>query len=247
MSTFEASPPIFSLVVTVLNEAENIAPVCREIAECLDKLPPCEVIFVNDGSTDQTLNTLIKAKHSVLPHLRILSHDRRLGKSAALRTGIEAAHGQWIATMDGDGQDNPLEFSSMLAIALKTPENPSLVVGIRLKRHDRLSRKIATKLANGFRQFLLKDKCPDTGAPMKVFRRSDFLRLPQFEGLHRFLPALMQKYRIKLVCYPVKHRSRLYGSSKYTNFNRAIVGIGDLMGVMWFLSRTHLPRDIKEQ
>jgi len=236
-----------SIVVAVLDEAENIRPVCTEMATAFTDLPPHEVVFVDDGSTDGTLAAL-QAARDVLPQLRIVSHDRRCGKSAALRTGIEAARGTWIATIDGDGQDDPAEIAPMLALALEAgPVQPGpLVVGVRLKRNDNLSRRFATRFANGLRRRLLNDGCPDTGAPMKLFRRADFLRLPQFEGVHRFLPALFQHYGSALICYPVRHRVRLHGSSKYTNLNRAVVGVRDMMGVIWLQSRTKVPGRLDE-
>ncbi len=230
-----------SIVMAVLNEADNILPVCQEIATTLEHLPSCEVVAVDDGSTDSTVQKLLEARASFLPQLRIISHPKRLGKSAALRTGIEAAKGEWIATIDGDGQDDPSAIITMLALAQKAEGTPALVVGVRRKRSDRLSRRIATKFANGLRVKLLNDGCPDTGAPLKLFSRAMFLRIPQFEGVHRFLPALLGHYGAPLICHEVQHRSRLHGQSKYTNLNRALVGIRDLLGVMWLQNRTHLP------
>lgn len=235
-------------MVAVLNEAENIRPVCAELAGAVRALPPCEIIFVDDGSTDGTVDALLAARgEGVLPAVRILSLDRRRGKSAALRVGVEAARGRWIATIDGDGQDDPMEIVGMLDLALKAQGPAPLVVGVRLRRQDNLSRRVATRLANGLRRRLLNDGCPDTGAPMKLFQRSDFLRLPQFEGVHRFLPALLGHYGAPLLCQPVRHRNRLHGASKYTNFNRAVVGIRDLLGVMWLINRTRLPRQVIER
>ena len=234
-----------SVVAAVLNEAENIRPVLTEIARALEGLRPFEVIFVNDGSTDATLSELLACR-DVLPELRVLSHERRCGKSAALRTGIEAAQGPWIATIDGDGQDDPTEIPAMLALAEGANGATPLVVGVRLKRNDTLSRRLATRFANGLRQNLLQDGCPDTGAPMKLFAREAFLRLPQFEGLHRFLPALLGSYGHPLLCKPVRHRARLHGSSKYTNWNRALVGLRDMVGVMWLQKRTVRPRRVTE-
>ncbi len=233
------------MVAAVLDEAENIRPVLTEIARALEALRPFEVIFVDDGSTDATLSELLACR-DVLPELRVLSHDRRCGKSAALRTGIEAARAPWIATIDGDGQDDPTEIPAMLALAEGAGYATPLVVGVRLKRHDTLSRRLATRLANGLRQSLLRDGCPDTGAPMKLFAREAFLRLPQFEGLHRFLPALLASYGHPLLCKPVRHRARLHGRSKYTNWNRALVGIRDMAGVMWLQKRTMRPGRVTE-
>ncbi|ACI51649.1 glycosyl transferase family 2 [Gluconacetobacter diazotrophicus PA1 5] len=247
-SSPDRSEPVLSIVAAVLNEAENIRPVCAELAESLRSLPPCEVVFVDDGSTDGTVDALLAARaEGVLPGLRVLCHDRRLGKSAALRTGIEAAHGRWIATIDGDGQDDPSEIADMLDLARNAPGRAPLVVGVRLRRRDTLSRRFATRFANGLRGRLLRDGCPDTGAPLKVFLRADFLRLPQFEGLHRFLPALLGRQGVPLLCRPVRHRNRLHGHSKYTNLNRALVGIRDLLGVMWLNNRTRLPHHITER
>lgn len=236
-----------TIVIAALNEAENILPVCEEISKVAPKLAPFEIVVVDDGSTDETVLRLQEARERFLPELRILCHDRRLGKSAALRNGIETARGRWIATLDADGQDDPAIIGEMLARAEASSGADPLVVGVRLKRNDRLSRRMATRFANGLRRRLLNDGCPDTGAPMKLFSREMFLRIPQFEGVHRFLPALLGHYGAPLICIETRHRARLHGVSKYTNFGRAVVGIGDLLGVMWLLSRTHLPRRLDER
>lgn len=238
--------PIVSIVITVLNEQGNIPQVCSELIEALQKLPPTEVIFVDDGSTDDTIEALRYYRHNGLPHLRILSHDRRCGKSTALRTGIMAAKGEWIATLDGDAQDDPRDLPDLVTLARTHVGTPPLVVGIRQKRCDHLSKRIATYLANSLRQYLLQDHCPDTGGPIKVFRRDDFLRIPQFEGVHRYFPALFATYGVPLLCRPVSHRSRRYGVSKYTNFHRALVGVRDLLGVLWLRKRTRYPRSVRE-
>ena len=244
----EPGPPRVSVVIAVLNEAENVAAVVAELAVALTPVQPFEVIFVDDGSTDATAAeiTALMPAHGFL---RLLRHDRRCGKTAALRTGIAAARGEWIATMDGDGQNDPADIPAMLALA--TPGDSHLVAGplvagIRLRRHDTLSRRIATRVANGFRQAVLADHCPDTGCGLKAFRRDDFLRLPAFEGMHRFLPALFQTYGHPLLCHTVSHRARLGGQSKYTNLGRAIVGLGDMLGVIWLRSRTTLPLKVVE-
>ncbi|MBE7213420.1 MAG: glycosyltransferase family 2 protein [Gluconacetobacter diazotrophicus] len=249
MSEADGGPtPLLSVVVAVLDEAENVGPVCAEMAAAFATLPPHEVIFVDDGSTDGTGAALLAAR-ATLPTLRVIGHDRRCGKSAALRTGIEAARGTWIATIDGDGQDDPGAIAPMLDLARKRNAETvgPLVVGVRPKRSDTLSRRVATRLANGLRRRLLRDDCPDTGAPMKLFRRADFLRLPQFEGVHRFLPALFRHYGSELVLMPVRHRSRLHGASKYTNLGRAAVGVRDLAGVIWLQNRTRLPGAVVER
>ncbi|QHI94934.1 glycosyltransferase [Aristophania vespae] len=240
--------PTLAVIVTVLNEAENILPVCEEISVALSSLPCYEVIFVNDGSEDATLERLIEARRLFLPQLRILNHSHCLGKSASLRTAISHARAPWIATMDGDGQDDPNEIPKLYQLALKCAQNGEapLIVGVRRKRRDRISRRFATRFANGLRRRFLNDQCPDTGAPLKVFLREKFLELPQFEGLHRFLPALMGSYGVTLHCLTVTHRPRLHGTSKYTNLNRALVGIRDLLGVKWLQKRTRYSREPTE-
>lgn len=242
--------PRLSVVIAVYNEAENVASVLDELTTALDGLQPFEVLFVDDGSTDATAER-IAALSQARPGLRLLRHDRRCGKTAALRTGIAAARADWVATMDGDGQNDPADIPEMLALGLAAPSAGTvgaapLVAGIRLRRHDTLSRRIATRFANGLRQVVLSDHCPDTGCGLKAFRRDDFLRLPAFEGMHRFLPALFQAYGHPLLCKTVSHRARLRGQSKYTNLGRALVGIGDMLGVIWLRSRTTLPHKVIE-
>lgn len=248
MTASKQQHPLLAVVVSVLNEGDNILPVCTEIRAALATLPPTEVIFVDDGSTDDTLQKLQEARSSILPELRILVHPECLGKSTALRTAIRAARAPWIATMDGDGQDDPAFIRTMLDAVQPYAGSPvqPLVVGIRRKRRDRLSRRFATRFANGLRQKLLKDDCPDTGGPLKLFQRDLFLSLPQFEGLHRFIPALMKHYGAPLVCIETRHRPRLHGQSKYTNLHRALVGIRDMLGVLWLQKRTRQPPSLTE-
>ncbi|MXV45111.1 glycosyltransferase [Saccharibacter sp. 17.LH.SD] len=240
MTTPAHSQPQLAVVITVFNEAENVIPVCQELGSILASLSsPNEVVIVDDGSSDATLEKLFEARRTVLPQLRIFSHSRRLGKSASLRTAIQAARAPWIATMDGDGQDDPATIPHMLQTALAYDKQCKipLIVAVRRHRRDRLSRRVATLCANKLRSFILKDGCPDTGAPLKLFPRDLFLAMPQFEGLHRFLPALMNRYGAQLVCLTTQHRHRLSGSSKYTNLGRAIAGIRDLLGVLWLQAR----------
>ncbi len=237
--------PRLSVVIAVYNEAENVASVLDELTTALAGLQPFEVLFIDDGSTDATAER-IAALSNDHPGLRLLRHDRRCGKTAALRTGIAAARSDWVATMDGDGQNDPADIPEMLALGLAAPGASPLVAGIRLRRHDTLSRRLATRFANGLRQAVLADHCPDTGCGLKAFRRDDFLQLPAFEGMHRFLPALFQAYGHPLLCKTVSHRARLRGQSKYTNLGRALVGIGDMLGVIWLRSRTTLPHKVIE-
>ncbi len=244
---FSTSPetPIVSVVIAVLNEAENVEAVTAGVLEALTAGPGFELVYVDDGSTDDTAAVLDRLAASD-PRVRLLRHDRRCGKSAALRTGATAARGIWIGTLDGDGQNDARDIAEMLELALAAGAPWPLVAGVRLRRDDPLSRLIATRIANGFRQAVLGDHCPDTGCGVKLFRREDFLKLPLFEGMHRFLPALFQRYGHPLICKPVRHYARLKGVSKYTNWGRALVGVIDLLGVIWLTRRTQVPQRVSE-
>lgn len=241
-----AGGPRFSIVVAVFNEAENVAPVTAEILAAARPLGPFELIYVDDGSDDATPERLrvLRARDGAI---RLLRHDRRCGKSAALITGIRAARAPWIVTMDGDCQDDAAEIPRLLDAAWNAGEPSPLVAGIRTTRRDRWSRRLATKFANGLRQKLLRDDCPDAACGFKAFRRDVFLRLPAFEGMHRFLPALFRIFGHKLICVPVNHRPRLAGKSKYTNLGRAVVGVSDTLGVIWLRRRTRLPGRVVEE
>jgi dolichol-phosphate mannosyltransferase len=233
-------PPTVAVVVAVLNEAENIAAVASEIAAAFAAHPAYEVVFVDDGSTDGTA-AAIRALAAADPRIRLVRHAARCGKSAAIRTGVAATRACWIATMDGDRQNDPRDLVAMLRAAEAAGEPSPLVAGIRVRRQDPLPRRIATKVGNGIRRALLQDDCPDTACGMKVFRRDAFLALPCFEGMHRFLPALFRRAGAPLINHPVAHRPRAAGRSKYTNINRALVGVPDLFGVMWLRSRMRTP------
>jgi dolichol-phosphate mannosyltransferase len=237
--------PLASIVVAVLNEAENIGSVCDEALTALQPWGDFEIVFVDDGSTDDTAQR-IAAIVDRDQRVRLVKHDRRCGKSQAVRTGVAAAQGTWVATIDGDGQNDPADLPAMLDLARNAEGRAPIVAGIRQRRNDPVSRLIATRIANGLRMAVLGDNCPDTGCGVKVFRREDFLLLPCFEGMHRFLPALFKRYEHPTINHPIKHRPRLAGQSKYTNWGRALVGIFDLLGVIWLLRRTRAPLAVTE-
>ena len=237
--------PRLSLIVPVFNEADNVDGACDEIARAFADVGEYEVIFVDDGSTDGTDGRVLAAR-SRMPQLRLLRHGGRAGKSAALRNGVLAARGQWIATIDGDRQDDPVQIPLMLATAEAGGEPWPVVIGVRLSRRDESNKRTATRIANGIRRRILGDDCPDTSSPTKVFRRDDYLRLPFFDGQHRFLPALFQYDGRRVIARSVGHRPRTAGVSKYNNLQRALVGIWDLVGVVWLRTRTTRAESVTE-
>lgn len=238
--------PLLSVVVPVFNEVENVAVLLGEIEAALEPMNIAyEIIFTNDSSTDGTEATLLELKKSH-PKLRVLTNNPRSGQSAAVRAGVKLARGAWIATLDGDGQNDPADIPALLNVALKGNDALGLVGGLRLKRQDSLSKKIGTRIGNGVRQALLNDGCPDTGCGLKVFRRDLFLQFPAFAALHRFLPALTQIYGYTAAYVPVNHRPRLRGVSKYGNLQRALVGIVDLFGIIWLKSRARVPHTTEQ-
>ena len=233
------SAPLISVVVPVLNEQDNIAPLIGEIVAALRGRHSFEIVYVDDGSTDATPDVL-KAQMRSVPELRVVRHAMRTGQSFAVRSGVKAAQGQWVGTLDGDGQNDPADLPKLLALALAGGPTLGLVGGLRLKRKDTIWKKIASKIGNGVRQFFLRDGCRDSGCGIKVFRREAFLDLPAFNALHRFTPALMISRGWVCDYAEVNHRPRERGVSKYNNLQRALVGIVDLLGVAWLRKRARI-------
>jgi dolichol-phosphate mannosyltransferase len=231
------TPPELSVVVPAFNEEGNVLPLLDEIVTALRGKVAFEVIFVDDHSRDGTRAALQGAMARV-PELRVLGHERQSGQSTAIRNGAKAARGEWIATLDGDGQNDPADLPKLLAARDAGPTDVKLYAGWRVNRQDSGSKKWASRWANGIRSRLLRDATPDTGCGTKLFERAAFLDLPYFDHMHRYLPALMQRAGWKTVSVPVNHRPRGAGQSKYTNFGRALVGIRDLMGVAWLIKRS---------
>jgi len=227
----------FSVVVPVCNEAENVEPLAREIDAALNNRS-YEMIFVDDGSTDETAVILKRLKGS-LPALRVLRHSFRSGQSAAVASGVRAARAPWVATLDGDGQNDPADIPKLIA-ARDAPEGRGvqLFMGNRkASRQDTAFRKLQSSIANGVRSSLLGDGTPDTGCGIKLFAREVFMELPRFDHMHRFLPALFQRHGARVISVPVSHRARTRGTSKYGMLNRLWVGIVDIGGVMWLRRR----------
>ncbi|MEY4250837.1 MAG: hypothetical protein RJA87_2470 [Pseudomonadota bacterium] len=236
--------PDVSIVVPVFNETGNVGPLAREIAAAFAG-QAYEMIFVDDASTDSTRADLIALK-AELPSLRVLSHQRNSGQSRSVRTGILAARAAIVVTMDGDGQNDPADAPRLAARLLASPDQVALVGGQRVKRQDSLAKKFASKVGNGVRKRLLKDGAADTGCGLKAFRREAFLRLPYFDHIHRYLPALMIREGYQVAFEPVGHRARMAGASKYTNLGRLWASLSDLLGVMWLNSRSRLPGQVAE-
>jgi dolichol-phosphate mannosyltransferase len=226
-----------SVVVPVHNERDNVVPLLTEIATALRGRSDFEIVFVDDASKDDTLAVLIAAKGQ-FPELRVLRHLAQSGQSTALRTGIKAARGAWIATLDGDGQNDPADIPKLLAMRAESDAAIRLFAGWRVNRKDSGSKRWASKWANAIRSRLLRDATPDTGCGIKLFERSVFLDLPYFDHMHRYLPALFQRAGWQVRSVPVNHRARGAGTSKYNNLNRALVGISDLRGVAWLIRRS---------
>lgn len=236
--------PDVSIVVPVFNETGNVGPLAREIAAAFAG-QAYEMIFVDDASTDSTRADLIALK-AELPSLRVLSHQRNSGQSRSVRTGILAARAAIVVTMDGDGQNDPADAPRLAARLLASPDQVALVGGQRVKRQDSLAKRFASKVGNGVRKRLLKDGAEDTGCGLKAFRREAFLRLPYFDHIHRYLPALMIREGYQVAFEPVGHRARMAGASKYTNLGRLWASLSDLLGVMWLNSRSRLPGSVAE-
>jgi len=236
--------PDVSIVVPVFNETGNVGPLAREIAAAFAG-QAYEMIFVDDASTDSTRADLMALK-AELPSLRVLSHQRNSGQSRSVRTGILAARASIVVTMDGDGQNDPADAPRLAARLVASPDQVALVGGQRVKRQDSLAKKFASKVGNGVRKRLLKDGAEDTGCGLKAFRREAFLRLPYFDHIHRYLPALMIREGYQVAFEPVGHRARMAGASKYTNLGRLWASLSDLLGVMWLNSRSRLPGSVAE-
>lgn len=240
-------PPFLSVVVPVYNEANNLASLIQEIDQALDGQISYEIIYVDDGSHDHSWELLQDLVKQFNP-LRIIRHRCSYGQSVAILTGVKLARAEWIATLDGDGQNDPADIWKLLTV-LKDPQRPphlQMVAGKRHKRQDTWIRRISSKIANILRSALLHDKTSDTGCGLKLFSRKAFLALPHFNHMHRFLPALFLRGGGEIMFVEVNHRPRRQGQSKYGIWNRLWKGLIDTLGVMW-LQRRHCLAEIIEE
>lgn len=226
-----------TIVIPARNEAPNIETLLDEIDAALDQHCDYEVIVVDDGSTDG-MDQILRKRMERAPRLRLLQHPNSAGQSAGVHSGVHAAKGAIICTLDGDGQNPPSELPALMA-PLRAPGSGAigLVAGQRVGRQDTMSKKMASKFANALRSKVLKDGTRDTGCGLKAFRREGFLGLPYFDHMHRYLPALFARDGWQIAHVDVTHRQRGGGRSNYTNLQRGLVGIVDLAGVAWLLRR----------
>lgn len=221
-----------SIVVPFYNESENVTEVLTELRNCQ---PAAEIIAVDDGSSDNTWSLITS-----LPNIRGLRLIENRGQSAALYAGLRVAQGEWCVTLDGDGQNDPADIERL--IQARTAQGVDVVCGQRARRKDTWSRRAASRVANRIRRSFLRDGIQDTGCALKVFPRSAVEYLVPFNGLHRYLPAIFLKAGLTVSEIPVNHRPRVRGISKYSNWDRALRGIYDLIGVAWLLKRkVHYP------
>ena len=226
-----------SVVVPVRNEQGNVASLIGEIDAALKHVTH-EIIYVDDGSTDDTFSQL-KALQTQFTQLRIVRHAHSCGQSTAVRTGVKAAQYAWVATLDGDGQNDPADIPKLMAAVT---DGIDLVGGNRrASRRDTWVKRISSVIANTVRSKMLRDDTPDTGCGLKLFKREAFLDLPYFDHMHRFLPALIKRCGGKILSVPVAHRNREHGKSNYGTIDRLLVGIVDLFGVAWLQRRAKVP------
>ena len=235
MTTASKILPDVSVVIPVYNEGRNIRPLTNEVFDALAGRLQYELIFVEDGSVDDTPDE-IERTITQNPVVSICQHDRNRGQSAAVRTGVLAARADIVAVLDGDGQNDPRDILKLYGQLSMVP-NLSMVIGERRERMDNWLRRTSSLVANAVRSRLLGDGISDTGCGLKVFYREQYLKLPAFDHMHRFLPALMMREGGKVHALPVNHRPRMHGVSKYGVGNRLWVGIMDMLGVRWLQKR----------
>ncbi|MFP3942657.1 MAG: glycosyltransferase family 2 protein [Alphaproteobacteria bacterium] len=237
-----ARTPELTVLVPVYNEAGNLASLAEEIRAALDGVAAYELLFVDDGSGDGSAEELAALRRA-MPEIRVIRHASRSGKSAALWTGLKAARAPWIQTLDGDGQNDPADAARAWRWlhSNEAPERLGIVAGQRTSRNDGGFKWLQSRIANGIRRTLLNDGTRDTGCGFKLIRAEAFRDVPFFDGMHRFLPALVRRAGWEVAVLPVTDRPRGQGTSKYGLLGRLTAGIVDLMGVVWLMRRGRFP------
>ncbi|MEO0465318.1 MAG: glycosyltransferase family 2 protein [Pseudomonadota bacterium] len=235
-----------SIVVPVHNEEGNVEPLAREIAAALDGRA-YEMVFVDDASTDDTRAALVALKEH-LPTLRVVAHRSNAGQSRAIRSGVRAAKGQFVGTLDGDGQNDPADLPDLYRQLTRAdaPTGLKMVMGRRASRKDTAWKRFGSRFANSVRRRMLKDDCDDSGCGIKVMDRASYLALPYFDHMHRYMPAIMNAEGYGVEFRDVNHRERGTGRSKYTNFGRLWAAFSDLRGVTWLIRRRRNPAGVDE-
>jgi dolichol-phosphate mannosyltransferase len=240
----DGAPPEVSIVVPVYDEEGSAPALAREIASAFSGAA-FEILFVDDASRDDTLARL-KRLTGEIPQLRVLAHHANAGQSRAIRTGVLAARAAIVVTLDGDGQNDPADAPALALALERAPANVGMIGGERTSRQDAAAKRWASRIANGVRRRLLNDGTADTGCGLKAMRREAFLRLPYFDHIHRYLPAMMLREGYQIAFRPVGHRPRRAGRSKYTNAGRLLAAVSDLGGVLWLRSRARDPGAVEE-
>ena len=244
------TPLAFSIVIPVLDEEGNIPPLLAEIEAAVGQGRDYEILFIDDGSQDRTVAEIREAMQG-MPQVRLLQHNRRAGKSEALRTGARGARGRLLVTIDGDLQNDPADIPKLLSVFEAAEKETGkatvgLLAGQRVKRQDPFPRGFVSRIANDVRAWLLNDDTRDTACGFKIIRRDVFFDLPFFSGLHRFFPALVAREGFRVLHEPVNHRPRASGVAKYNTWNRLWGGIGDLLAIYWFIKRFDKPDQVCE-
>ncbi|CAE6894197.1 Glycosyltransferase like family 2 [Vibrio sp. B1FLJ16] len=233
--------PSISVVIPAKNEQGNIGKLVKEIHNSLKACPEFEIVITDDGSTDNTVQEALDAAQECGCDLQVVSHEKSCGQSTAVLTAVKHAKGEWIITSDADGQNDPSDMPGMLELAAQVKNLHFCIAGYRAKRLDTTWVRFQSKVANTIRHALLGDGVPDSGCGLKVIPKATYLRLPYFDHMHRFLPALIKSLDGEIVVHQVAHRDREVGTSNYNAWNRAWVGIVDLLGVIWLQRRTKTP------
>ena len=238
---------MLSVVFPAKNEQDNIAPLVKEIVTALRGVCSFEILYVDDGSTDNTYHVLRQLSLSHYPQLRVIRHAFSVGQSTAVHTGVNHARGELVVTLDADGQNDPADIPALLSAAQAySPVQCFCVAGYRKSRKDTAWKRFQSRVANSVRSRFLHDDTPDTGCGLKLFPRETFLRLPYFDHMHRFIPALIKRLGGDVIVVQVNHRDRQHGTSNYTMMSRLWVGIIDMIGVLWLQKRTKIAHVVCE-